>query len=150
MKKLSAFLMLALFTFFACQTDTALENDPIESKRSVETVKFNPIPDKFVEDPERYVNMQLENAPKDGQYGCITIIDGIVYFDCTIVSGVPRDYRDCDLKGVRYIECGVWADNPFCIVCAVAYILECDGELGWVLGYDIVCDYSLPVQPYPL
>jgi hypothetical protein len=91
--------------------------------------------------------MQLENAPKDGQYGCVIIVDGVAYLEdgCVIVSGVPRDFRDCDLKGVRYIECGVWDANPNCIICAVAYILECDGELGWVLGYNIICDYSQPV-----
>ena len=146
-------MMITLFAFFACQTDSVeLENNATELKRSdakLDIGIFNPISEKSVKNLDAFLDRELQTIAKGDPvtYGCVTFIDGIAIVDedCTITGGIPRDYRDCDLQAVRYIECGVWDANPNCIICAVAYVLECDGELGWVLGYNIICDYSQPV-----
>lgn len=158
MKKITFILLVSLFAFIACQTDNvnteteAVERE-MELKRSgiaINAGGFNTIPAKFTANPEAYVQSQLSSVAKgDGvRYGCVTFIDGyaIIDDDCSITSGVPRDYRDCDLVGVRILACAPNFYNPDCIICAVAYIIECDGRLGWVLGYNIICDFSNP-QP---
>lgn len=153
MKKLTYTLIVSLFAFLACQTDTinseveAFDKENLEWKNNFGT--FNLIPEKSVKNLDAYLDRQLQTIAKGDpvRYGCVTFVNGYAIIDegCSITSGVPRDYRDCDLKGVRYIQCGTWNANPNCVICAVAYILECDGELGWVLGYNIICDYSQPV-----
>jgi len=82
------------------------------------------------------------------RYGCVTFVDGlaIIDSDCSITSGVPRDVRDCDLKAVRTIICGTNPFNTLCTICAVAYVVECDGQLGWIVGFNIVC----AIGPAPL
>jgi len=158
MKKLSYIFALLLFVVLACKTDTvdaeAFENESIELKRSATAGVFNPIPTKFKGNPERYVQMQVNTIAKGDpvRYGCVTFVDGLAIIDedCTITSGVPEDYEDCDLKGVRIITCGVNPYNPLCTICAVAYILECDGELGWVLGYSIICAIGPIEIPLPI
>lgn len=155
MKKISFILVLVVFTFFACQNDnvhTDALNDT-ELNQNVESLLevgvFNPISEKSAKNLDAYLDSQLNSLAKgDGvRYGCVTFVDGVAIIDedCTITSGVPRDFRDCDLKAVRYIECAPNLYNPNCIICAVAYVIECDGRLGWVLGYNIICDFSQPV-----
>ncbi|EDP96983.1 hypothetical protein U8527_01550 [Kordia algicida OT-1] len=156
MKKFSYILVLLLFVLFACQTDSveteteAFERDVIELKRDASSVGvFNRIPRKYLDNPEAYVAKQLETFAEGDEvrYGCVTFVGGLAIIDedCTITSGVPDDYDDCDLKGVRTITCGVNPYNPLCTICAVAYILECDGKLGWVVGYNIICAIG-PIQ----
>ncbi|MBC8755310.1 hypothetical protein H2O64_11535 [Kordia sp. YSTF-M3] len=154
MKKITFILMLSLFAFIACQTDNVnTETETFELKSYGTTINpgaFNAIPAKFAANPDAYVQSLLSTIAKgDGvRYGCVTFIDGfaIIDDDCSITSGVPRDFRDCDLVGVRYLACAPNFYNQDCIICAVAYIIECDGRLGWVLGYNIICDIS--PQPF--
>jgi hypothetical protein len=151
MKKITFILLLSLFAFIACQTDNVnTETETFELKAIINPEGFNAIPAKFAANPETYVQSLLSTIAKgDGvRYGCVTFIDGfaIIDDDCSITSGVPRDFRDCDLVGVRYLACAPNFYNQDCIICAVAYIIECDGRLGWVLGYNIICNFSNP-QP---
>jgi len=154
MKKITFVLLLSLFAFIACQTDSVnTETEAFELKRNSSSLNigvFNPIPEKFTENPEAYIAENLEVTPKDNgvQYGCVTFINGLAIIEngCTITSGIPRDFLDCDLKGVRVVICGMNPFNTLCSICAVAYILECDGQLGWVIGYNIICD----TNPQPL
>jgi hypothetical protein len=133
------------------ETDVFEEN-AVELKSSLSTSaigEFNRIPKRFASNPEAYIENQLNTIAKGDpvRYGCVTFVDGLAIIDigCSITSGVPRDFRDCDLKGVRTIICGTNPFNTLCTICAVAYIVECDGELGWVLGFNIVCAVG-PVQ----
>ncbi|WP_298515449.1 hypothetical protein [uncultured Kordia sp.] len=155
MKKLS-YLFVLLFFVSACQTDTtdteAIENESIELK-SIQNEKsimelLQNIPENFKENPEEYLIQQLNTMTKssdsdndDDRYGCVTISGGIAIIDdgCTITSGIPENFKDCDRKGVRYLACGVNIDNPLCIICAVKFIMECDGRLFDVYGYNIIC-----------
>ncbi|MGH1384933.1 hypothetical protein [Kordia sp.] len=162
MKKLSYILIVSFFAFFACQTDTvntetdAFEDNAVELKSSLLTSigEFNRIPKRFASNPEAYIENQLNSIAKGDEvrYGCVTFVGGLAIIDedCTITSGVPDEYDDCDLKGVRTITCGVNPYNPLCTICAVAYILECDGELGWVIGYNIICAIGPIEIPFPI
>lgn len=155
MKKISYILLLSLFTFFACQTDAvnteSLDTEATELKRNAATDVgvFNPIPKKAAKNLDAFLDGQLQTIAKDDpvRYGCVTFVDGYAFIDedCTITSGVPRRYRDCDVQYVRYIECAPNYYNPYCIICAVMFVVECDDELYWGIGYDIICDYSQPV-----
>jgi hypothetical protein len=162
MKKLSYILMLFLFAFIACQTDNVntavetLESETIELKvtenSNLDIQTLNVIPKEFAGDPLTYVKEQFNTTAKgDDTYGCVTFENGIAYIDpdCDgITSGIPERYKDCDRKGVHYLDCGVWDENPFCIICAVLFTVECDGRLGDVLGYNIVCFYPAGPQPF--
>lgn len=155
MKKSIFILMLSLCAFFACQTDTvnpeSLDSEATELKRNAATDigVFEPIPKNAIKNLDAFLDNQLQTIAKNDpvRYGCVTFVDGYAFIDedCTITSGVPKRYRDCDLKAVRYIECAPNYYNPYCIICAVYFVVECDGELLWGIGYDIICDYSQPV-----
>ena len=88
MKKFSYILVLSLFAFFACQTDTvsteteAFESDAYQLKNNRVTTmnagEFHQIPRKLAENPEAYIASQLQDIPEGDEvrYGCVTFVDG--------------------------------------------------------------------------
>ncbi len=88
----------------------------------------------------------------DGTYGCVTFIDGFAFLEdgCAITSGPPEIFDDCDIVATGTVECGEWLNGPegqFCIICVQWYVAECDGELRWTYGYNILCSFVNP-QPF--
>lgn len=151
MRKISYLFLLVLFALFACQTDSVnpeiLEDEATELNQTIENAKdigvFVPIPEKYKNNLDAYLN-ELIGSPAKGdpvRFGCVTFVDGfaIIDDDCTITSGVPRRIKDCDLQAVQTITCGTNPFNPLCTICAVIYVAECDGQLGSILGYNIIC-----------
>lgn len=144
MKKISCVLLLSVFAFFACQTDSVDPETIDDTAVEFDIGVFNPIPEKAKDNLDDYIDEQLSAFAKSDdpvRYGCVTFVDGLAIIDvgCSITSGVPRDVRDCDLKAVRTIICGTNPFNTLCTICAVAYVVECDGQLGWIVGFNIVC-----------
>lgn len=162
MKKLVFILLLSLFAFVACQKDEerteieAVNIDDTELKRVQNDAYIlellENIPEKFKENPEAYVNSLFSTDAKDAtDDDCLIFAGGYVFIrpGCSITSGIPPEYRDCNTTDVIYMGCAFDPIN-FCFICLVEYTVRCeDGEEITFVGYDIRClsRDPAPVQP---
>lgn len=153
--------ILAMLLVIGCQNDgleegtevsPAIQSEMIEgeiqyaSKEIIQKL-LDQIPDAMSRD-------EVPPIDFDGDtFGCVTIVDGIVYIndECeSITSGPPEKFDDCDIVARGLVDCGVWDLRPDCIICVWWFVAECDGKLQWDYGYTITCLYQYEADPIPI